>query len=536
MLKMRDDQILQSLTEKQQIFAALYETVTEQETPHKGLLLRGDATDLQQGGTLLRGAINEVENLQNLLSARIKDPNLLLDESKIQGGQLRRAQTFGGVDSNPGASTMKNGDAAERSHGSEGNLVYITHSFDSTDSQLQKSYSSESLEQFVSETEADDDMPDGNLTTSNVPEAEVYDRVILLGQRLYSLEAIITQQDSQIELQHAFQTKSKQRARHYSSVLLEQEKQRNLEKQKEELANLHKLQAQHRAEQQRWEKEREQQRLQIEALEAQLQQREEDCRQREEKLNEEKAELERLKEDYQQDLERLRESTKSVDKDKERLNQEMKRLEQLQEKIKKYIPGHPNYDDPTQHWGLSSFQSFRGIIVNGGGTLTPKTQVLPTNTNEIPPKVPPRRESISPMPAKPELPLHLVSTTNQEHKPAAVQQQIPTKLAAQPKGKEKGFKTKGAHQRTHSAAGIDVSQVLPIRVAGKEGGSLRAKRNNSPQRIYQSGAFNQPDSAHSVKISQSFSTNKRSGNEAPPPPPPFPKEVLETGKDKEIFL
>lgn len=37
-------------------------------------------------------------------------------------------------------------------------------------------------------------------------------------------------------------------------------------------------------------------------------------------------------------------------------------------------------------------------------------------------------------------------------------------------------------------ASIDVSQVVPIRVTGKEGGSLRAKRNASPQRIYQSGA------------------------------------------------
>lgn len=52
MLKYRDDQIKQSLTEKQQIFAALYETAAEQETPHKGLLL-------QQGETLLKGAINE---------------------------------------------------------------------------------------------------------------------------------------------------------------------------------------------------------------------------------------------------------------------------------------------------------------------------------------------------------------------------------------------------------------------------------------------------------------------------------------------
>lgn len=164
------------------------------------------------------------------------------------------------------------------------------------------------------------------------------------------MQAIIAQQDSQIELQHTFQSKSKQPIRHYSSVLLEQEKQRNTEKHKEELANLHKLQAQHREEQQRWEKEKERQRLQIESLEAQLQQREEDCLKWEEKLKEETAELQKQRANYQQGLERLRDSTKSVDKERERLNQEKERLEQLQEKIKKLIPsaGLPTYEDPTQ--------------------------------------------------------------------------------------------------------------------------------------------------------------------------------------------
>ncbi|XP_059199900.1 rho guanine nucleotide exchange factor 18a [Centropristis striata] len=532
-LKVRDEQIRQCLTEKQQIFAALYETMTEQETPHKGLLLRGDTTDLQQGATLLKGAIDEVETLQNLLFSRIKDPNLLMDESQTQGGLLRRAETIGGADGNAAASDIKNGDGDERLCGSEGSLVYTSHTFN--DSQLQESYSADSLEQFADET----DLPNFNLTSTHLREAEVCDRVILLAQRLYSLEAIITQQDSQIELQHAFQTKRKQPARHYSSVLLEQEKQRNLEKQKEGLANLHKLQAKHREEQQRWEKERERQRMQIEALEAQLQQREEDCREWEEKLNEERDELSRMKENYQQDLERLRESTKSVDKDKERLNLEKERLMSLQEKIKKYIPGNSNYDDPSHYSSRSSYQSFRGSLLNGVSSLTAKSSILhhkPTSS-EIPPKVPPRRESISPLPAKPELPVHLISTTNQVNKPAAVQQQIPTKLAAASKGKEKGHKKKGHHQRTHSAASIDVNQVLPIRVTGKEGGSLRSQRKASPQRIYQPGVFTPPGSAQSVKTSQSFSTHKRSSDEDPPPiPPPFPKDVLEAGKEKVIFL
>lgn len=50
---------MQCLMEKQQFFASLYEDVTGQESPHRGLLLRGDPTDLQQGETLLKGAIDE---------------------------------------------------------------------------------------------------------------------------------------------------------------------------------------------------------------------------------------------------------------------------------------------------------------------------------------------------------------------------------------------------------------------------------------------------------------------------------------------
>lgn len=165
-----------------------------------------------------------------------------------------------------------------------------------------------------------------------------------------NLQAIIAQQDSQIELHRTFQLKSKP-ARPHSNVLFEQEKQRNLEKQKEELANLHKLQAQHREEQQRWEKERDRQSIQIERLEAQLKEREEECRKWEEKLNEEKAELGRQHETYQQNLERLRESTRLVAKEGERVSQEKERLEQQQEKIKKYMShisqAQANYDDPT---------------------------------------------------------------------------------------------------------------------------------------------------------------------------------------------
>lgn len=97
-----------------------------------------------------------------------------------------------------------------------------------------------------------------------------------------------------------------------------------------------------------------------------------------------------------------------------------------------------------QCWSQQSLRAGTSV------TLPPKLPAPPASS-EAPPKVPPRKESISLQPLKPELPIHLISTTNQVQKPAAVQQQIPTKLAALSKAKDRSSKAKGAHQRTHSA-------------------------------------------------------------------------------------
>lgn len=121
----------------------------KQETPHKGLLLRGDASDLQQGETLLTGAIQEgksappesfyhcvcdgqktngalyehiqhrlkeikdltvllssAEHLQNLLMSMVKDPNPLEDDN-VQDAQLGREDGYGAGHSNITASAMK---------------------------------------------------------------------------------------------------------------------------------------------------------------------------------------------------------------------------------------------------------------------------------------------------------------------------------------------------------------------------------------------------------------------------------------------
>ncbi|TRY92520.1 hypothetical protein DNTS_004172, partial [Danionella cerebrum] len=105
-LVMKDAQIIQSLTEKLQLFAELAESVSPAEEPgsrsRSSLLLRGDTSDLHQGEHLLKAAITEVENLQNLLASRGQEPSAQTDGHPSPSLSLlpRRADTFGGYDSN----------------------------------------------------------------------------------------------------------------------------------------------------------------------------------------------------------------------------------------------------------------------------------------------------------------------------------------------------------------------------------------------------------------------------------------------------
>ncbi|XP_046883558.1 rho guanine nucleotide exchange factor 18-like isoform X2 [Hypomesus transpacificus] len=485
----KDAQVVLSLAEKLQIFTEFAELVpgVEDATSHCRLLLTGNASDLQQGEQLLRGAITD------------------------------------------------DGSVGERPASDEGSPVEGVLCLTS-DPQLQNPDPSESVELSADETTYCW-VP---ACSSVFPEAEFFDRVLKLSQRLYSLQAIISQQDSHMAL---LSSERERPARQRGSVLLEQEKQRNLEKQREELASFHKLQAQQRQEQARWEREAERQRLQAQEDEAQLRLREEESRRRAELLAEERAELEGQREAYQQDLERLRESTRAVEKERERL--------EMQKKLKKHNtisnPGHFNYEAAAQN--LTGHQSFRGDLLASARDSTlslrpTKTRVRPGIPSipvsgaflEVPPEVPPRKESISPLTVKAEVPLHLVSTTNQALKPGQVQQQIPTKLAALSKGKERSSKAKGSHQRTRSAATIEVSQVLPIRVTVKEGGSLRAKKTESPKSIRHSDCFRAPEVPANVKPSQSFSVHKRSSLDSPPEPPPFPKDITQPSQETVVFL
>lgn len=135
-------------------------------------------------------------------------------------------------------------------------------------------------------------------------------------------QAVIAQQDSYVEMQRAAIQEREKQFRLQSTrgnLLLEQERQRNFEKQREELAGVQKLQSQLRLEQQRWERERAHQQQELDLASARLQQRQSEVVQLQERLSQDRAELEQQRQAYQHDLERLREAQRAVERERERL-------------------------------------------------------------------------------------------------------------------------------------------------------------------------------------------------------------------------
>ncbi|XP_056334552.1 rho guanine nucleotide exchange factor 18a isoform X2 [Danio aesculapii] len=471
-LCVHDASIEQHLTEKLKLFHSISASVTgvSDTSTSERHLLRGNAVEPLQCARLLTGALKDVENLQNLLV--MCEHGQSPSSSEAMDLVLKRPDAVTGLENNTHI-LPENGfeSLLERRDG-----IQVANS--NLDPQLRELYFSENKE-----LSADEDAILLNWSaylSVFFPKAELYSTVTQLSQKLYSLQSVVQQLESHIEIQRA--TIEEMMSRPRGNSLLEQEKHRNMRKQHEELANFQRLQNQRRQEQIQWEQERERQMLQAETRENELREREMACSRQEETLAKEKLELAQWREEYQQDLERLRESMRSVEKEKEKLEQ--------QKKYKKNENVPAVYPLENEQIQIPPPYSTLNIVSPGFA--------------ERPPLVPPRRESITGSLVKPEVPIHLISTTNQTLKAGSVQQKIPTKLAAQPKGKEKHSKHRNSHQRTNSAAAIEVSHFVPIKFAGREGGSLKAVRSSSPQHLHPD-LFTHPD-----KLSSSVSSH--SGN------------------------
>lgn len=167
---------------------------------------------------------------------------------------------------------------------------------------------------------------------ASAPRAGAGVRVSLLPpQSPVSPQGVVSQQDSYIEDQKLLLTeRALTRSSSRPSSLIEQEKQRSLEKQRQDLANLQRQQAQHLEEKRRREREWEAREGALQEREARLAQREAEVRRGQQDLDRDRDELQQKKGAYQYDLERLRAAQRQLEREQEQLKRDAERLSQRQ--------------------------------------------------------------------------------------------------------------------------------------------------------------------------------------------------------------
>ncbi|XP_070604100.1 rho guanine nucleotide exchange factor 18-like isoform X1 [Erythrolamprus reginae] len=492
-LNMKDDLILQSLTEKQQIYQEMAEVNGFEDLTASArfrLVNRVDSPETLQGESILKQAVIEVETLQNLIFTQLASASSHPEDSSGPG-LLRRAETFGGYDS-----AMTAGSFKKKVCGGE-QRVPDQQSTPTNSEQVQQELPTAGEEGLCLVSNTRLEHP-SSLQPLLWTESELVQRIQTLLQLLLNLQAVTAQQDSYIELQKQFRLQSTR-----GNLLLDQERQRNFEKQREELANVQKLQGQLKIEQQRWERDCDRQRRQMEVEKSQLQEREEAARQLVARLHQEREELEQQREAYQHDLERLRESQKAVEKERER-------LEQLRKPKKQHLVSGVFSPETGQTQPLSHSVSFNGEgmegtmlpIKPGGRASVSGTEYL--ERGELVRKDSTTLEGGRPILAlKNEVPIHLLSTTNQSQKQTAVQQQIPTKLAILTKGcKEKGGKAvKLTSHRIESSTLGDVRPFPISKMVTKEESQSRNRRSASPVFLHSQNVAFFPEMAGAAESS-----------------------------------
>ncbi|XP_008842776.1 rho guanine nucleotide exchange factor 18 isoform X2 [Nannospalax galili] len=483
-LSLKDQQIAQSLLEKQQIYLEMAELGGLDESAQCSGLFRGgsDPSETLQGEQILRSAMSEIEGIQSLICRQLGSVNSQVEEGGGSVGLPRRAETFGGYDSM--GSPSKNGSFKKKVCNSDPRPQDWQGSATSPDSKpcdgdMPGGFKESPQLVDMSRTETGCRLP-------SILESELVQRIQTLSQLLLSLQAVIAQQDSYVEMQRvAIQEREKQFRLQSTrgNLLLEQERQRNFEKQREERAGVEKLQNQLRQEQQRWERERMRQQQELELAGARLQEREGEALQLRQRLNQERTELERQRQAYQHDLERLREAQRSVDRERERL--ELLRRFKKQNTAPGALPPEalaeiqpPNHPPSFNGEGLDASSTLAKAPATRGSMLLSSTGPEYLERAEVA-----RRDSTlaESRPAKSDVPIQLLSTTNQIQRQTAVQQQIPTKLAASTKGsKDKGGKSRGS-QRWESSASFDLKQQLLLtKFMGKDEPASRNRRSLSP--------------------------------------------------------
>ncbi|RXN38571.1 A-kinase anchor 13-like protein [Labeo rohita] len=293
MHSMKDEQIVSLLLEKMKLFREMCGSSDDAASAVK-MLFRANNEDVPKGEPIMMDALKEVEMLQALVNSSLGGAvgqQVACAQGNVGPVCLpRRAETFGGFDSHQ-MNICKHGDKEE----------------------------SEDLRR----TESDSVLKKGGNAN-----------LLLLLKR--NSEAVVLQQDTFIEDQRQAlteRTPSRPSSRPSSRPpsLVEQEKQRSLERHRQEAAALQRQQAAHAEEKRRKEKEWDVKERELTDREVLLHVKEEEMRRRHKELEEAQQVLLGRKEDYQRDLERLRDAQRRLEREKEQMQREVEKVEHLRE-------------------------------------------------------------------------------------------------------------------------------------------------------------------------------------------------------------
>ncbi|CAI5649740.1 rho guanine nucleotide exchange factor 28 isoform X3 [Oreochromis niloticus] len=329
----QDQRICNSLEEKLQLYAELTELTLQspEPVPHRHLLVQPvpytDSETPRQASSLLTAALREAENLITILQAR-DGITVQSQSSPVRGPECCSYNSHGSsIQESPSEpdylSTLS---MSSTSLGSDSELAGMDNSLWSSAVELRKGENKGTL-------------------------VKVAESVQSLTQLLYSLQAAVTLQDSCYEVhQLLLQEGEGPQLRTFASLQSSLEKQRSIEKKKEEVEKkglerkkeevdeVQKLQVKLKQEQQRWDKEclaREKQQSEQETL---LEQREQQCLLEAERLRCEREELEAQLLEYQQNLDRLREGQRSVEREKEKIEAQQRLLQSWRHSRQSSLP------------------------------------------------------------------------------------------------------------------------------------------------------------------------------------------------------
>uniref|UniRef100_A0A8C5PEB9 A-kinase anchoring protein 13 n=1 Tax=Leptobrachium leishanense TaxID=445787 RepID=A0A8C5PEB9_9ANUR len=360
-LHLKDKQIITLLDEKHKIFQSLTDCFLNEEsaTPVTSrILFRANTEEAHRGEPVMKSSLKEVETLQSLVNKNLwgnVGPHVTspteIDPGVGPVSLPRRAETFGGFDSHQ-LSASKTG---EKEEGDDTQDLRRTES----DSVLKKGANATLIFKRNSE--------------------QVLQSVTTLHSLLSTLHAVVLQQDTYIEDQKMLlNERALTRTSSRPNSLIEQEKQRSLEKQRQDFANLQKQQAQHVEEKRKREREWEMREKELAERESRLAQRDELASKGLQDVESERSELQNRKDEYQRDLERLRAAQKQLEKEREQLKKEM---ECLSDKNRRMTINQV----PAQHEKLSKVPSLpAGMESKWQGSGSPKQEPPETELSASP--------------------------------------------------------------------------------------------------------------------------------------------------------